>query len=102
MLHILTSGLAAFLHPMHHLLMLLRSVKKSPPARYGKPVMVADSESGAGSDAGQGSTSDGEDIFPASYQPPLAGIISKGKLKHQSRSARLVLLPSTLSMASLC
>lgn len=55
-------------------------MKKSSAERYGKPVMVPSSDGGAGPDAGQGSTSDGEgeDTFPASYQPPLAGLMSKG------------------------
>ena len=67
---------------------LFRGVKKSPAKRYGKPVMMASSDSGAGSDAGQGlglgagpgSTSDGEDTFPASYQPPFAGLMTKGRV----------------------
>ena len=55
-----------------------RTVKKSPRARYGKPVMMPSSESVDESDAGNGS--EGEGAFPASYQPPLAGLMSKGKL----------------------
>jgi len=50
-----------------------RSVKK-----YGKPVMMPSSDSVDESDAGNGS--EGEGAFPASYQAPLAGLMSKGKL----------------------
>ncbi len=32
------------------------------------------------SDAGNGSEGEGEGPFPASYHPPLAGLMSKGKL----------------------
>ena len=63
---------------------VIRCVKKSPAERYGKPVMVPSSDSGAGSDGcqnqgqGLGSASDEEDTFPPSYQPPLVGLMSKG------------------------
>ena len=83
------------------LLLLFRSVKKSPAERYGKPVMVPSSDSGAGSDIGQGqeqglsSTSDGEgeDAFPASYQPPLAGLMSKGRLIYHVPSSTCACMP---------
>ena len=102
MLPVLANGTTADLQSMPDLLMLFRTVKKSPTARYGKPVMMGSSDSGAWSDAGQGSTSDGEDVFPASYQPPLAGLMSKGELKYQGRPAGLVLqsLPSALPGSS--
>lgn len=68
---------------------VIRCVKKSPAERYGNPVMVPSSDSGAGSDAcqnhgqGLGSASDEEDTFPPSYQPPLVGLMSKGTaLRH--------------------
>lgn len=84
------AGLGNEAHPP----VLLRGVKKSSAKRYAKPVMMPSSDSGAGSDAGQGqglgSTSDEEDTFPPSYQPPLAGLMSKGTaqrhmLPHQGR-----------------
>ena len=40
--------------------------------------MMSSSNSVDESDAGNGS--EGEGAFPASYQPPLAGLMSKGKL----------------------
>lgn len=80
--------------------MLFRGVKKSPAKGYGKPVMMASSDSGAGSDAGQGSglglgagpgsTSDGEDTFPASYQPPFAGLMTKGRLSHPTHNSTCI------------
>ncbi|DBA92530.1 TPA: hypothetical protein ACH3X1_002761 [Trebouxia sp. C0004] len=62
-----------------------RSVKKSPRARYCKPVMMASSDSVDESDAGNGS--EGEGAFPASYQAPLAGLMSKGKVQCASLTA---------------
>ena len=55
-------------------------MKKSPAARYGKPVMLPSDNSAPESDAGDVSTSDGDDAFPASYQAPLACLMSKGEL----------------------
>ena len=83
-------------------MLLFRGGKKSPAKRYGKPVMVASSDGGAGSgtDQGQGqgpsSTSDGEgdDAFPASYQPPLAGLMSKGRLLHHILIVLVSVCPS--------
>ena len=57
-----------------------RSVKKSPGGRYGKPVRMASSNSVVESDPGNGSEGEGEGPFPASYQAPLAALMSKGKL----------------------
>ena len=80
-------------------MLLFRGGKKSPAKRYGKPVMVPSSDSGAASDAGQGqgpsSTSDGEgeDAFPASYQPPLAGLMSKGRVMHHTHDSSCVCIP---------
>ncbi|KAL3148684.1 hypothetical protein ABBQ38_014099 [Trebouxia sp. C0009 RCD-2024] len=70
-----------------------RYVKKTPAERYGKPMMVPSSDSRAGSDGcqnqgqGLGSASDEEDTFPPSYQPPLVGLMSKGKMQCASLTA---------------
>ena len=78
-------------------MLLSRVGKKSPAKRYGKPVMVPSSDSGAASDVGQGQSSisdgEGEDAFPASYQAPLAGLMSKGRVPDISDSL-MVLVPA--------
>ncbi|KAL0020086.1 hypothetical protein WJX79_009298 [Trebouxia sp. C0005] len=71
--------------PTQHHATPARSVKKSPRARYGKPVMMPSSESVDESDAGNGS--EGEGAFPASYQAPLAGLLTKGKVQCASLTA---------------
>ena len=88
-------------------MLLCRDVRKSPAKRYGKPVMVPSSDSGAGSDAGQGQacTSDGdEDTFPASYQPPLSGLMSKGSLIYDTPDCTCLCTPvrNAASVDELC
>ena len=51
-----------------------RSAKKMTSARHGKAVKVSGADSTADSDAGTDPASDTEETFPASYQPPLAGL----------------------------
>ena len=75
---------------------ICRSGKKSPGARYGKPVMMPSSNSVDESDAGNGS--EGEGPFPASYQPPLAGLMSKGKLSFVGLLQSLQCVPIRLNV----